>query len=469
MHYLTIDQGGHGSRAALFDHRGRLTGSVLRPVGENRPGTGRVEQDPEEILGSIRSAVDSVLVAHRGNVAAAGLATQRASVICWDRLTGEPLTPVISWQDRRRQPFPGLDPEAAGEVRRKTGLILSPHYGAGKLRWCLDEHRDVRAAAREDRLACGPLASFLLFHLVRDRPFLVDPANGCRTLLWNLAAGDWDPDLLEWAGIPRDILPDPAPTLHRFGEFETGHGPIPLTVLNGDQSCVPFAIGKADRDSVYINLGTGAFLQRLMPVAGEAPDRLLRSVILDRGGQTVQVMEGTVNGAGSARAVHRCEDVPGPWLESRDPPLYLNGISGLGSPWWAPDFSSRFIGEGEAAARRDAVVESILFLIRTNLDRMVARNPPVRLVVTGGLSRSTPICRRLADLCAIPVVRPNLDEATSAGLAFLTAGMPDRWDGGPESERFLPEPDRSIARRYVRWLRAMEDGLQEQAGGVGPR
>ncbi len=468
MHYLTIDQGGHGSRAALFDRRGRLIGSVKRPVGEHRPAAGRVEQDPEEILESIRSAVDELLDAHRQvSASAAGLATQRASVICWDRFTGTPLTPVISWQDRRRPPFPDPDCPDSEEIRRKTGLMPSPHYGAGKLRWCLDEHRDVQDAATAGRLACGPLASFLLFRLVRDRPFLVDPANGCRTLLWNLAARDWDPDLLKSAGIPRDVLPDPAPTLHRFGEFETGCGTVPLSVLNGDQSCVPFAMGNPNRDAVYINLGTGAFLQRLMPVGDEAPDRLLRSVILDRGGQPVHVLEGTVNGAGSALAVHRCNDVPGPWLESRDPPLYLNGISGLGSPWWAPDFNSRFIGEGEAAARRDAVVESVLFLIRTNLDRMAVTDPPTRLVVTGGISRSTPVCRRLADLCGIPVVRPNLDEATSAGLAYLVAGLPESWDRGEEVERFFPEPDRPVARRYVRWLRTMEAELQGQVGSVG--
>ncbi len=461
MHYLTIDQGGHGSRAALFDSRGGQIDAEHRPVGENRPAPGRVEQDPEEILSSVRGAMEELLGRHGGiAVAAAGLATQRSSVICWDRLSGDPLTPVISWQDRRRQPFEPPHDSAHEEVHRRTGLRISPHYGAGKMRWCLTESDSVRTAFSEGRLACGPLASFLLFRLVEERPLMVDPANGCRTLLWNLEEGGWDEELLVWTGIPRSVLPRPAPTVFRFGSLSTSAGPVPLTVLNGDQSCVPFALGTPRKDTVYVNLGTGAFLQRLLPSGEIVPAGMLRSVILDDGKRKVQVLEGTVNGAGSALAVHRCHEIPGQWLESPDPPLYLNGISGLGSPWWVPDFQSRFIGDGDPVARRDGVLESILFLIRVNLDRMALSEPAARLVVTGGLSRSDPVCRRLADLCGAIVVRPSMDEATSAGLAFLTAGSPGDWNVTGTAETFTPAGNHPIRRRYRRWLTAMEASLQ---------
>ena len=461
MHYLTIDQGGHGSRAALFDHRGRLAGVSSRPVGESRPAPGRVEQDPLEILESIRGAIADLLKTV-GSItpAAAGLATQRASVVCWDRLTGHPLTPVISWQDRRQAPFPQPWHTAHAEVRRRTGLRISPHYGAGKLRWCFEESEAVRKADADGRLACGPLAVYLLFSLLTEHPFLVDPANGCRTLLWNLDAGGWDEQLLQWAGVPRSALPEPARTVQRFGTLTTPAGPVPLNVLNGDQSCVPFALGLPQADTVYVNIGTGAFLQRVLPAGRTASERLLRSVILDDGQNMMQVEEGTVNGAGSAFDLNRCDEISGPWLESEDPPLYLNGVSGLGSPWWVPDFSSRFIGEGDPVAMRDGVVESILFLIRTNLDRMAKGGAVAQLVVTGGLSRSTPVCRRLADLCGVKVIRPRLEEATSAGLAYLVAGMPQHWSGGGEAEIFRPAPDHPVRRRYLNWLAAMERSLQ---------
>jgi glycerol kinase len=381
-------------------------------------------------------------------------------VVCWDRVTGEALTPVISWQDRRQEPFPPPHHKSHQEVRDRTGLRISPHYGAGKLRWCLDEYDAVRNAFVADRLACGPLASYLVFSLLPQQPFVVDPANGCRTLLWNLEAGGWDEMLLEWAGIPRSVLPAPSRTAQSFGALPTPVGPVPMTVLNGDQSCVPFALGRPRPETVFINIGTGAFLQRLLPPGGTAPGGLLRSVILEDGRDGWQVEEGTVNGAGSALDLNRCNGISGQWLETVDPPLYLNGVSGLGSPWWVSDFASRFIGEGGPVAMRDAVVESILFLIRANLDRMTAGFPIEELIVTGGLSRSTPLCRRLADLCRIKVVRPGLDEATSAGLAYLVAGMPEHWSGAGEAESFRPAPDHPVRRRYLNWLAAMERSLQ---------
>ncbi|MBD3869647.1 MAG: hypothetical protein IFK94_16115, partial [Acidobacteria bacterium] len=377
-----------------------------------------------------------------------------------DRQSGEPLTPVISWQDRRQEPFLPPHHEAHHEVHRRTGLRISPHYGAGKLRWCLNESDRVRSAMKDGRLVCGPLASFLLFSLLPERPLVVDPANGCRTLLWNLVEEGWDTDLLEWAAVPRIVLPDPAPTGRRFGSLPTAIGPVPLMVLNGDQSCVPYALGRPRADSVYINLGTGGFLQRILPAGRTESRGLLRSVIFRDGSGSVQVEEGTVNGAGSALKQTGYGELPGTWLESDDPPLYLNGVSGLGSPWWDPHFKSRFVGEGDAAASRDAVLESILFLIRANLDRMAESCPVERLVVTGGLSRSTPLCRRLADLCDVEVIRSPVDEATSAGLAFLVAGLPDHWGGGGSPDRFTAETDHPVRHRYGRWLAAMESALE---------
>ena len=34
--------------------------------------------------------------------------------------------------------------ENANRVHQLTGLVLSPHYGASKLRWCLENLREVR-------------------------------------------------------------------------------------------------------------------------------------------------------------------------------------------------------------------------------------------------------------------------------------------------------------------------------------
>ena len=100
--YLAIDVGGHAGRAILFDGAGRRLDEAVAPVATRRDAQDRVEHDPEELIGSLRSAIDEVCRRAAGrHIAAAGLATQRSSMVCWHRTSGAALSPVISWQDRR--------------------------------------------------------------------------------------------------------------------------------------------------------------------------------------------------------------------------------------------------------------------------------------------------------------------------------------------------------------------------------
>ena len=132
-HYLAIDQGGHASRALIFDGKGRVVAKGLREVRERRPRAGWVEQDPEELVVSIGEAVSEAIgeVGHRRVTLRAGMATQRSSIVCWDRRTGEALSPVLSWQDRRAHAWLAGFSGHAAKVHEKTGLYLSAHYGAG--------------------------------------------------------------------------------------------------------------------------------------------------------------------------------------------------------------------------------------------------------------------------------------------------------------------------------------------------
>ena len=464
--FLAIDQGGHASRAILFDDAGRpLTGSSV-PIRTHHDAAGHVEHDPEELIGSVRRAVDEVCLAAGGQqIRAAGLATQRSSIVCWNRRTGAALSPVISWQDRRHAAWlRQLEPRAA-EIRARTGLVLSPHYGASKMRWCLEHLPVVQAAAAQGELAIGPLSSFLLFRLLRERPFVVDPANASRTQLWDPAAQDWSAELVSLFGVPPAILPRCVTSRHAHGTLETPAGDVPLTVVTGDQSAVPFAFGPLDTDTLYINIGTGAFVQRpLQAVLPDAP-RLLASVIWSEAEEVIYTLEGTVNGAGSAlewfsageqaSVAELLASLEAPHSTPPDPPLFLNGISGLGAPYWVSDFESRFVGTGSVEQRFLAVIESIAFLIMANVTEISRHGAPLhRLMLAGGLSASARFCRMLASLASAPVFRSREPEATARGLACLVAGAPPDWSSAP-CDLFEPESDSALTRRHDRWREAM--------------
>jgi glycerol kinase len=466
--YLALDQGGHASRAIIFDAQGNTRAQSYAPVATVRPGPDRVEHDPEQICESLRLAIADACqnVTGSSEIVAGGVATQRSSIVCWDRVSGVALSPVISWQDRRNAAFVARLGAREREIHLRTGLVLSPHYGASKLRWCLDNLPEVADAARDGQLAFGPLSSFLLFRLLEERPLLVDPANASRTQLYDPATRNWSTELLALFGIDGAYLPAPVSTRHDFGTLRIRERTVPLRVCTGDQSAVPFAFGATRVDSAYINIGTGAFVQCPLSQPIIAPP-LLTSVIWSDERRALYTLEGTINGAGSAldwftdtegvdahRMFGALDLTAGHALQ---PPLFLNGVSGLGSPFWVPGFESRFVGIGSTQERFLGLLESILFLVRVNLDEMRQAGAKLeRVIVTGGLSASDWLCQRLAELLSLPVHRHEEPEATARGLAFLIADQPADWNVGSKVRLFAPTAQPQLLDRYFAWLKEMK-------------
>src|SRR5512134_1790613 len=116
---LAIDQGTHASRALVVDASGRVLARGVREIGLAKPRPDWAEQDGEEIVASIVGAVGEALAAlgaRPAQLACAGLASQRSNVVCWDRVTGRPLSPVYSWQDRRAHQWLSSLEAAHGEA-----------------------------------------------------------------------------------------------------------------------------------------------------------------------------------------------------------------------------------------------------------------------------------------------------------------------------------------------------------------
>lgn len=468
--WLVIDQGGQSTRAAVFDEQGRAVALARAAVRESRRGE-RVQVDAEALWRSMRRVLRQAqrqLGGALSRVRAAALVTQRSSVVCWDRQTGRALTPIISWQDRRNAVWLDGFKAHAAAIERRTGLRLSPHYGASKLRWCLDHSRAVQRAQRAGRLACGPLASFLLFRLTAGASLLIDPANASRTLLYDPLRRDWSEDLLTLFGIERSLLPACVPTCHPYGDMAWGSGTLPVRLVSGDQSCALFGYGKPDRRTVYINIGTGAFVQRLVARIPGERSGLLASVVYSDRTKVLSVLEGTVNGAAAAiEAVAATLRVAAPfrhlgrWLdEEHAAPLFINAVSGIGAPYWRSDLDSGFVGRGSPPQKLVAVAESVVFLINVNIEIMDRIGGAVRdMVVSGGLARIDALCQRLANLSGCRVRRPTEREATARGAAFLMAGRPQSWRA-LDADVFRPSCDTALRERYARWRTMLEQQIR---------
>jgi len=191
---LGIDEGTSAVKAILFDGELRPVREVRREKPLVHPRAGWVEQDPRVVLDAVVEAVAELLDDAPGEVVACGLDHQGESVLAWDAESGQPLTPIVTWQDKRSQEvLDRLEREGrADEVRERSGMPLDPYFSAGKLAWLL-EHDDAVARARDaGTLRLGTVDSFLCEKL--GAGFRTDPSTASRT---QLGAPAWDPALLD--------------------------------------------------------------------------------------------------------------------------------------------------------------------------------------------------------------------------------------------------------------------------------
>ena len=103
---LAIDQGTTNTKAVLVNWTGAIVASASRPVAIRFPRPGWVEQDADELWRSVVDAAAECLERAGGvNPDAIGVSNQRESVVVWERATGRPAGPCITWQCRRTAPF----------------------------------------------------------------------------------------------------------------------------------------------------------------------------------------------------------------------------------------------------------------------------------------------------------------------------------------------------------------------------
>lgn len=156
--------------------------------------------------------------------------------MAWNKETGKPVYRAIVWQCARGEEICRRleQKEVAEDVRRRTGLRLSPYFSAAKLAWILENVEGAGALAAEDKLCCGTMDSWLVYRLTGGKEFRTDYSNASRTQLFNITDLKWDPFLCGYFGIPVSslaevtdsdgifgytdfdgVLPQPVP-IHRF-------------------------------------------------------------------------------------------------------------------------------------------------------------------------------------------------------------------------------------------------------------
>src|SRR5438445_6749609 len=263
---LAIDQGTTGTTCLVFDERAELVGRAYGEITQLFPCPGWVEHDAAEIWRLTEAVAGEALAdagVRAGELEAVGITNQRETVCVWDPASGEPLHRAIVWQDRRTAER-CEELRAGGHeqlVRERTGLVLDPYFSATKIEWLLEHVDGLRERALDGRAVFGTVDSWLAFNLTGEH--VTDCSNASRTLLYDIHAGRWDPELLELFGIPEQALPRVLPSAGIFGHARPqelhGHA-APLAGVAGDQQAALFGQACVDPGMGKNTYGTGSFV-----------------------------------------------------------------------------------------------------------------------------------------------------------------------------------------------------------------
>ncbi|MDY6796598.1 MAG: glycerol kinase GlpK [Actinomycetota bacterium] len=509
---LVNDVGTTGVRAVIFDHETNVMAEVYTEIPQVFPKPGWTEQDPvvlyekcEEVM---RKALEEAEVKPE-QIAAMGIATQRATSLIWDAKTGEPVYNAITWQDTRMSDdcerinesllFKLLHVVGSGYQRiailserlrhNSLGKLLitaahftvTPAQSSAHARWVLDNVEGAAQKAERGDLLQGTVDAWLVWKYTGGEVHATDYSNVSATGMYDPFGMQWSSLLLKPFGLPGGlVLPEIRETSGDFGTTKVFGGNIPIACVVADQQAALFGEACFEPGSAKCTNGTGTFVDMN---TGDQPmasiHRLTPMIAWKIGGETTYMMEGIISSAGSSvqwlrdnlqiirnageseELAFKAEDCGGIYV--------VPAFTGLTAPYWDPYARGTVIGLTRATTKEQivrATLESIAYQCR---DVILAMEKDTGIEVKsikadGGASRNDFLLQFLADILDVEVERPEMMEATALGAAYL-AGIASGYWTYPDDivhirridRRFTPHmKEDARSPLYAGWKRAVE-------------
>lgn len=439
---LALDQSTSATKAVLFDATGAVLDRAVREHRQHYPQPGWVEHDAEEIWCNTLEVIGEIVARQPERVAElAGLSltNQRETAVLFERGTGRPLHPAIVWQCRRGDPLCERLRAAGHEprVRARTGLRIDTYFSASKFAWLLQERPELAVRVRRGDAVLGTIDAYLIHRLTAGRVFATDPTNASRTLLYDIGARRWDPELAGLFGISLEALPEVRESFATFGETRAGDRlprSLPICGVIGDSQASLFAQRCYTPGMVKATFGSGTSVLLNVgdrrPAPPEGTVSALAWVLHDRptyaleglihySAATIAWLEkqlGLIRSAAETEAMARAvEDNGGVYL--------VPAFAGLGAPHWSAEARAALLGM-TAHTRKEHVVraalEAIAYQIRDVLELMRAGAGvnPTALHADGGPTQNEFLMQFTADLTRLPVKAARVSDASALGAAL---------------------------------------------------
>ena len=442
---LALDEGTTNAKAFLVDRSGSFVREASHALSIAYPQPGWVEQDSLEIWQTSRQVCAEVLAGiDPAEIAAVALTNQRESVLAWERSSGKPLGPCLTWQCHRSAPFCAelREKGLVEAIYQKTGLTVDPMFSASKARWLLDNIPNGMARAAQGEICLGTVDAWLLWNFSGGTVHACDVTNASRTQLMNLQTCAWDDELLGIFGIPRAALPEIRMSGAIYGQTAGLEGipaGLPIGALIGDSHAALFGHAGFQPGSIKATYGTGSSL--MTPTAQRVfSQNGLSSSIAWGYRQATHCLEGNIYVTGAAvqwfadfLGLDSPEKVEALAAQAGDNGgVYLvPALAGLGAPYWRDDARGLITGltRGTSSAQvAKATQESIAYQIRDVFEVMQAESgaPLQTLMADGGPTRNRALMQFQADILGVPVLCSQASDVSALGAAYL-AGLATGW------------------------------------------
>ncbi len=439
-HVLGVDVSTTATKAVLVDEKGAVAGIGAAEYDFAVPRPMWSEQDPAlwwaGTTRAVRAALAAAGVAGDG-VAAIGLTGQMHGAVLLDA-ADRVLRPAILWNDQRSAAECDLIREAVGPERliEVTGNDAVTGLTAPKLVWVREHEPEVWARIAHMLLP----KDHVRLHLTGEHA--LDKADGSGTGLFDLAARDWSPVVLDALRIPRAWLPatheGPSVTggLTEAAAAATGlRAGTPVVAGGGDQSANAVGVGVVAPGTVALSLGTSGVIfaattaplfdreGRVHAFCHALPERWhLMSVMLSAAGSLRWLRDTLAPGEAYDSLVETAATVP----PGSDGLVFLPYLSGERSPHKDPFARGAFVGLTLAHERRHlvrAVLEGVAFGLRDGLELMIAAGmPPAEQVRASGGGLASPLWRQiLADVLGAEIATVGTTEGAAYGAALLAS------------------------------------------------
>lgn len=443
---LSIDQGTTSSRAILFNRQGNIVHMAQREVSQLFLNPGWVEQDANEIWGSVLAVIATCLSesgVKTEQVASIGITNQRETTVVWDKQTGQPVYHAIVWQSRQTGDIcEVLKAHGHNDLfRSKTGLLIDPYFSGTKVKWILDHVDGARSRAERGELLFGTIDTWLIWRLSCGKIHVTDYSNASRTLMFNIHDLSWDDELLELLTVPKSMLPQVRPSSDVYGYTDSTHffgQQVPIAGVAGDQQAALFGQGCFGKGMAKNTYGTGCFM--LMNTGEKAvmsKHGLLTTIAWGLNGKVEYALEGSIFVAGSAiqwlrdglRMIKKAKDSEeyASRVSSTDGVYVVPAFVGLGTPYWDSEVRGAVFGLTRGTEKEHfirATVESLAYQTKDVLTAMEADSgiSLQRLRVDGGAVKNNFLIQFQSNILGVSVERPKINETTALGAAYL-AGL----------------------------------------------